>query len=207
MFIISALTQLTSAPESTKARTLPSFTFTYVPLVFIWRVASSNSSCPPCSCFTAAVPSRYPNDPLEVEVAHNSPEVEITLRLLRPLGANLVSSLPRSVARRHGHETIRDAAVNGRGPPDHPAATTGGRSARRGPSSFVDFGYFGPPSSTVGRRREKQYAALFTCLAGRAVHTAVAINLSAELCDDDLRQRGEGYSHDKISEKIFLRVH
>ncbi|GBP27838.1 hypothetical protein EVAR_94242_1 [Eumeta japonica] len=69
--------------------------------VFRWWVASSDSGCPPCGRFTAAALSRFPDDPSEVEVVHNSPEVE-SLVLLGPLGANLVSSVPRSVARRRG---------------------------------------------------------------------------------------------------------
>ncbi|GBP61414.1 hypothetical protein EVAR_37946_1 [Eumeta japonica] len=40
--------------------------------------------------------------------------------------------------------------------------------------------YFGPLEVTVGRRREKRWAALFTCLTTRAVHMEVASSLSAD---------------------------
>ncbi|GBP89227.1 hypothetical protein EVAR_60352_1 [Eumeta japonica] len=70
-----------------------------------WRVVSSDSSCSSCSRFTAVAPSRFPDDPSKVEVAHNSPEVEVALRLLGSLGANFVSLVPCSVAHRRSRES------------------------------------------------------------------------------------------------------
>ncbi|GBP85538.1 hypothetical protein EVAR_58073_1 [Eumeta japonica] len=40
--------------------------------------------------------------------------------------------------------------------------------------------YFGPMSVTIGRRHEKRYGALFTCLTTRAVHIELAESLSSD---------------------------
>lgn len=42
--------------------------------------------------------------------------------------------------------------------------------------------YFGPMMTTVGRRREKRWGVLFTCLTTRAVHLEVAYDLTGEAC-------------------------
>lgn len=45
------------------------------------------------------------------------------------------------------------------------------------PFSYCDVDYFGPLEVTVGCRREKRWAALFTCITVRAVHIELAANL------------------------------
>ncbi|XP_055543080.1 uncharacterized protein LOC129728652 [Wyeomyia smithii] len=50
------------------------------------------------------------------------------------------------------------------------------------PFSYVGINYMGPLDVTVGRRKEKRYVAVFTCLVIRAVHLEVAYNLSTESC-------------------------
>jgi transposase InsO family protein len=48
--------------------------------------------------------------------------------------------------------------------------------------AFVNCGidYFGPMQITIGRRREKRWGVLFTCLATRAVHLELAASLSSD---------------------------
>ncbi|XP_062537627.1 uncharacterized protein LOC134205940 [Armigeres subalbatus] len=50
------------------------------------------------------------------------------------------------------------------------------------PFSSVGVDYLGPIEVTVGRRREKRWVALFTCLAVRAVHLEVVHNLNTQAC-------------------------
>ncbi|CAB3230674.1 unnamed protein product [Arctia plantaginis] len=48
--------------------------------------------------------------------------------------------------------------------------------------AFVNCGidYFGPMEITIGRRREKRWGVLFTCLTTRAVHLELAASLSSD---------------------------
>ncbi|XP_059049478.1 uncharacterized protein LOC131844582 [Achroia grisella] len=48
--------------------------------------------------------------------------------------------------------------------------------------------YFGPMEVTIGRRREKRYVALFTCLSVRAIHLEIVGNLSADAAIMALRR-------------------
>lgn len=50
----------------------------------------------------------------------------------------------------------------------------------RRPFTFVGLDYMGPITITVGRRHEKRYVALFTCLTSRAVHLEIVGSLSAD---------------------------
>jgi hypothetical protein len=48
--------------------------------------------------------------------------------------------------------------------------------------SYTGLDYMGPFDVTVGRRREKRYIAIFTCLTMRAIHLEVACTLDTSSC-------------------------
>ncbi|XP_065092537.1 uncharacterized protein LOC135713357 [Ochlerotatus camptorhynchus] len=55
------------------------------------------------------------------------------------------------------------------------------------PFSYVGVDYFGPYQVTVGRRSEKRYGVLVTCLTTRAIHIEIAHSLSTDSCIMALR--------------------
>ncbi|XP_055622897.1 uncharacterized protein LOC129766397 [Toxorhynchites rutilus septentrionalis] len=55
------------------------------------------------------------------------------------------------------------------------------------PFSYVGVDYFGPYQVTVGRRMEKRYGVLITCLTTRAIHIELASSLSTDSCIMALR--------------------
>lgn len=50
----------------------------------------------------------------------------------------------------------------------------------RRPFTFCGIDYFGPMHVTIGRRREKRWGALFTCLTTRAIHLELVSSLTAD---------------------------
>lgn len=50
------------------------------------------------------------------------------------------------------------------------------------PFSYTGLDYFGPITVTIGRRHEKRWVALFTCLTTRAVHLELAADLTSDAC-------------------------
>ncbi|XP_055604258.1 uncharacterized protein LOC129752511 [Uranotaenia lowii] len=57
-----------------------------------------------------------------------------------------------------------------------------------GPFSSVGVDYLGPIEVTVGRRKEKRWVAVFTCMVIRAVHLELVYSLSTESCLMALRR-------------------
>ncbi|XP_062715630.1 uncharacterized protein LOC134291645 [Aedes albopictus] len=55
------------------------------------------------------------------------------------------------------------------------------------PFSFVGVDYFGPMYVTIGRRLEKRWGVLITCLTARAIHVEIAHSLNADSCIMALR--------------------
>ncbi|XP_062537861.1 uncharacterized protein LOC134206187 [Armigeres subalbatus] len=55
-------------------------------------------------------------------------------------------------------------------------------TAKLRPFSSVGVDYLGPIEVTVGRRKEKRYVAVFTCLAIRAIHLEVVHSLTTQAC-------------------------
>lgn len=56
------------------------------------------------------------------------------------------------------------------------------------PFTNVGLDYFGPVNVSIGRRREKRWVALFTCLTTRAVHLEIVASLSADSAISCLRR-------------------
>ncbi|XP_073838192.1 uncharacterized protein [Musca autumnalis] len=50
------------------------------------------------------------------------------------------------------------------------------------PFAYTGLDYFGPITITIGRRHEKRWVALFTCLTIRAIHLEIAVDLSTDAC-------------------------
>lgn len=50
------------------------------------------------------------------------------------------------------------------------------------PFTYTGLDLFGPINVTIGRRHEKRWVALFTCLTIRAVHLEIVENLSTDAC-------------------------
>ncbi|XP_017465625.1 PREDICTED: uncharacterized protein LOC108358682 [Rhagoletis zephyria] len=50
------------------------------------------------------------------------------------------------------------------------------------PFSYVGIDFFGPFLVTIGRRAEKRYGVLFTCMTFRAIHVEIAHSLSMNSC-------------------------
>ncbi|XP_055527800.1 uncharacterized protein LOC129720362 [Wyeomyia smithii] len=57
-----------------------------------------------------------------------------------------------------------------------------------GPFTHVGLDFFGPLSVKIGRRNEKRWVALFTCLTIRAVHLEIAHNLTTDSCVKCIRR-------------------
>ncbi|XP_037929022.1 uncharacterized protein LOC119663485, partial [Teleopsis dalmanni] len=77
------------------------------------------------------------------------------------------------------HCKVRDASPK---PPEMSVLPEARLSAYSRPFSHVGIDYFGPYTVTVGRRSEKRYGVVFTCLTCRAVHLEIAYSLSASSC-------------------------
>lgn len=101
------------------------------------------------------------------------------------------------------------------------------------PFTFVGIDYFGPMYVTIGRRREKRWGALFTCLTTRALHLEIVPSLDTNSCilaiiyfmsirgvpkkifsdngtnfvgaERELRQMAMNLDHDVLKEKLSIK--
>ncbi|XP_055632470.1 uncharacterized protein LOC129772961 [Toxorhynchites rutilus septentrionalis] len=87
---------------------------------------------------------------------------------------------------RAGCQVCRNDKATPRPPPmgDLPEARL---AAFTRPFSFIGVDYFGPLTVVVGRRTEKRWGVLVTCLTVRAIHLELAHSLSADSCIMALR--------------------
>ncbi|XP_053968959.1 uncharacterized protein LOC128870369 [Anastrepha ludens] len=99
-------------------------------------------------------------------------------------------------------------------PPQMAALPAARIAAFERPFTYVGIDYFGPLLVIVGRRREKRWGVLFTCLTLRAIHIEVAHSLNTSSCIMAIRnfisRRGypreifsDNGSNFKASEKII----
>ncbi|XP_061710651.1 uncharacterized protein LOC133520297 [Cydia pomonella] len=58
----------------------------------------------------------------------------------------------------------------------------------RRPFTYTGLDYFGPINTKIGRRQEKRYVALYTCMTSRAVHLELVHSLSADSAIMSLRR-------------------
>ena len=87
----------------------------------------------------------------------------------------------RTNARRAAHHCMQCRATNAK-----PKIPQMGQlpecrlASRTAPFTHCGLDFFGPMTVTIGRRQEKRYGALFTCMTTRAIHLELAASLSAD---------------------------
>ncbi|XP_054283984.1 uncharacterized protein LOC129000922 [Macrosteles quadrilineatus] len=89
----------------------------------------------------------------------------------------------RSVAKKVQRSCMRCSIDNAKPYPPQMAALPQLRTSKvQHPFFYTGVDYFGPIEVTVGRRHEKRYGVLFTCLSTRAIHIETAHSLNTESC-------------------------
>jgi len=70
------------------------------------------------------------------------------------------------------------------------------------PFTYVGMDYFGPMHIKTGKKKEKRYGVLFTCLSTRAIHLELASPLSTDSCIMAIRRMmsRRGHPHEILSD-------
>ena len=133
--------------------------------------------------FPVILPEDHPVVPLLVMTYHRRTNHENTNTVMNELRQrvvffNMVATIRRILSTCSRCAVRRTKPV----PPQMGALPKDRLGIYQAPFSFVGVDYFGPVDVKIGRRHEKRWVALFTCLTTRAVYLELVTSLSAESC-------------------------
>jgi transposase InsO family protein len=139
------------------------------------RLESLGAEAPVILCAT------HPAARLLIRHAHKEVQHGGIERTVAEIRRHAVMLRLRTTARKMIHNCVKCRIQRGRPAPPQMAQLPVGRLAYgHRPFTHCGVDLFGPMEVTVGRRKEKRYGALFTCLSTRAVHLELVDKLDAD---------------------------